>query len=314
MRRILLLSMALLVALAPSIAVAQGPGDDDRDGFTLRIDADFALDAGESAGAVVVIAGDAVIDGSVRDLVVINGNALVTGRVRQQVTVVRGTLTVARSGDVNDVVLVRSEIVREAGSAVRGEVQEKDTAWLYPGAAIVLGLIFVGGAIVIAFVTGLGFARFGGRQLGEAAASMTARPGQSVGFAFAVLAGGPVVAALAIATVIGIPVGVTILLVAVPALLLLGAVVAAAWLGLLILGRLDAKVRPERPLAATLLGLAIMFAVMLVPGLGFLAATLLALWGMGALVYRVVIGAPGASAPVKAPDAVPPPPSPDTAS
>ena len=247
-----------------------------------------------------------VIDGSVRDVLVVNGDLVVNGRVRQQATVIRGTMTVTGPGDVKDVVLVRADLFQEAGSVVRGDVQEEDGAWLYPGAAIFLGLVFIGGAIVITLVAGVTFAAFGGRPLGEAAASMTSKPGQSIGFAAAVVLGAPVLAAIAIATVIGIPVGLSILLVAVPALLLLGAVVSAAWLGLVILGRLDAAKRPERPIAPTLLGLVIMLAVMLLPGLGFLAVSLFSLWGTGALVYRIVTGAPATPSPDAGAGAAPP--------
>ncbi|MGD9934458.1 MAG: hypothetical protein AB7T37_12165 [Dehalococcoidia bacterium] len=306
MRRIVLVFAVLLTSLMPSVALAQDPDDGATDGFTLRIDGDYTLAAGETADTVVVIAGDAVISGSARDVVVINGDLLVNGRIRQQATVVRGTMTVAGSGDVSDVVLVRSDIVREAGSVVRGEVQEEDGAWLYPGAAIFLGLIFIGGAIVITLVAGVAFAAFGGRQLGEAAASMTSKPGQSIGFAAAVIVGAPVVAVIAVATVIGIPVGLTILLVAIPALLLLGAIVAATWLGLLILGRLDSAKRPERPFAPTLLGLVVMLAVMMLPGLGFVGVSLFSLWGMGALVYRIVTGSPTAILPETRVDPTPP--------
>ena len=307
MHRIFLVFVVLLTSLLPSVALAQSPDDSETDGFTLRIDGDYTLAAGETADTVVVIAGDAVIDGSARDVFVINGDLLVNGRVRQQATVIRGTLTVAGSGDVRDVVLVRSDIVRDAGSVVRGEVQEEDGAWLFPGAAIFLGLVFIGGAIVITLVAGVAFAAFGGRQLGDAAAAMTSKPGQSIGFAAAVIVGAPVLAAIAIATVIGIPVGLTILLVAIPALVLLGAIVAATWLGLLILGRLDSEKRPERPFAPTLLGLVIMLAVMLVPGLGFVAVSLFSLWGMGALVYRIVTGSPAVNSPGT--NAEPPPPA-----
>ncbi len=122
---------------------------------------------------------------------------------------------------------------------------------------------------------------------------------------------GPIVAALALATVIGIPVGLTVLFVVLPMLLLLGAVVSATWLGLLILGRQDEEKRPARPIAAAVLGLAIMLAVMLVPALGFFAMALFALWGMGALTYRIITGAPPAPVPaaaVEIPSPAPPEP------
>lgn len=311
MRRIMLALAVLVTALVPSTALAQAPGEDRRDGFTLRIDGDYTLARGETAGTVVVISGDAFIDGSARDVVVMNGDLVVNGRVRQDATVIRGGMTVAATGDVNHVVLIRSDLAREPGAVVRGDIEEEDGAWLYPGAAIFLGLIFVGGAIVITLIAGVTFAAFGGRQLGEAAAAMSSKPGQSIGFAAAVLIGGPVLATIAVATVIGIPAGLMLLLVVLPTLLLLGAVVAATWLGLLILGSLDASKRPRRPFAPALLGIVIILAVMLVPGLGFLAVSLFSLWGTGALVYRIVTGpAEPADTGADGTPAQPPPPEP----
>jgi hypothetical protein len=90
------------------------------------------------------------------------------------------------------------------------------------------------------------------------------------------------------ATVVGIPLGLALLLVALPVLGLLGAVVAAAWIGFMILERGDLATRPEHPFGAALLGVAILTALMILPGIGFLAVALMSIWGMGALVLRVV--------------------------
>jgi len=95
--------------------------------------------------------------------------------------------------------------------------------------------------------------------------------------------------------VVGIPLGLGMLLFGLPLLGLLGAVVAATWIGFMILGRGDTGARSERPFAPALLGVAILTAVMILPGIGLVAVVLFSVWGMGALVYRAV--RPGAAPP-----------------
>ena len=66
--------------LLPAIASADDGKEDN--GLTLRVTGDVTVAKGETVGAVVVIDGNATIDGTVTDsLTVINGTAIVTGTV-----------------------------------------------------------------------------------------------------------------------------------------------------------------------------------------------------------------------------------------
>lgn len=281
-------ALAATCALAPSGASAQGPGVTG--GTVFRFDGDYLVAERASLELLVVWGGDATVIGTVERLVVINGDAHVAGEVTDHVTVVRGTLDLSNTAVIDDVLLVRSDLRRMQGSVVRGDI-DRQGAWLWPGAAILLGVIFIFAAIAAGLIAAAAFAAFGGRQLGEAAAGMTGRPGHAVGLGIATAILGPLVAALFFATVIGIPVGLFILLVLLPVLGLLGAIVAATWIGLMILGRAEPARRGNRPFGPAFLGLAILAAILFVPGIGFAAVVLLSVWGMGALVDRMLRGA-----------------------
>jgi hypothetical protein len=150
---------------------------------------------------------------------------------------------------------------------------------------------------VAAWVAGFGFAAVAGRQLEEAAASLTARPGQTILAAFIVAIGLPVLAVIAMVTVIGLPLGLGMLTFLLPALAFLGYIVAGAWLGRLVLGR--AGRATHHPYLEVFLGLLILQVVVFVPFLGLGALVLLSLWGTGGLAYlawRAVRSQPAARA------------------
>jgi hypothetical protein len=290
MRIAAVLAVAALLALVPASALAQAPAASNG-GLVVRIDGDYTVAQGASVDRLVVINGDATIAGRAKTVVVINGDARVSGEVTNHITVVRGTLDLRDTAVVEDVLLIRSDLDRASGAVVRGDI-DRQGVWVWPGLAILLGLIFIFGSLFIAVAAALVFASFGGRQLVDAALGMTARPGQSIGYGIGVAILGPVAGALLVGTVIGIPVGLIVLLIFLPMLGLLGAVTAATWLGLLILNRGRGGERPARPIAASLLGLALLTAMLLLPAVGFLAVVLLSIWGTGALVDRAFRGTP----------------------
>src|SRR5687767_4465317 len=83
--------IAMFVAWVSAVAHAQTPGD--REGVTLRIRGDITIGEGEIEGVVVVIDGNATVDGTVTEaLIVIKGNATVRGRVDGRIVVIDGTL------------------------------------------------------------------------------------------------------------------------------------------------------------------------------------------------------------------------------
>lgn len=107
----------------------------------------------------------------------------------------------------------------------------------------------------------------------------------------------PILAILAMVTIVGIPAGLGLLIVVWPLVAFVGYVVAAIWLGEWLLGRRDGSVAAERPYAAATVGLLVAFVIGLVP---FVSAVL-SILGLGAVVlaaWRTLRGTPVAPQPV----------------
>lgn len=285
-RAFVLVAAAAIAGLIPGVASAgQETGDGDSDDIVIRIDGDYRLPSGESVGTAIVISGDADIDGAVRDaLIVIDGVATIRGRVNGDITVISGDLRLAAGAVVNDVLLIRSDLEREPGSTIAGDVTRRSRL-LFPGAAVVLGILAWLGVTVMAILAGLLFAAVGGRQLSSAAASLVESPGQTILGAVVVVVGIPVAAVAAFVTLLGFVAGLGLLLFLLPALLFLGYLVAGAWLGSLITRQRNQPGDPVHPYAEVAAGVALLQVALFIPGLGVLAATLLSMWGAGGLAY-----------------------------
>jgi hypothetical protein len=151
------------------------------------------------------------------------------------------------------------------------------------------------------------FAAVAPRQLRDAATLLTADPGYAILAAVVVWIGGPILAAIALATVAGLPLGIGIIF-ALPALLFLGYIVAGARIGIAIVGPRDSEGAPGRGrlIGAALLGVLILQLILLIPIAGLIIGLLAGLYGSGALallLWRAIRGAggtPRATAPAPA--------------
>ena len=297
------------LALLPLVAFAE---DGDKRGLILRVDGDFTLARAESVGTVVVINGDAQVEGTVRDaLVVIEGTATVNGTVEGSVTVINGTLYLAAGSSVKDVNLIRSDLNRDERATVTGDVHKRENV-AFRGAWLLFSAFFWVGTTLAVVVVGLAFAAVGGRQLLASARALTGSAGTTVLAALALWIGGPIVGVLAFVTVVGIPLGLGILLFVLPALWLLGYVVAGTRLGGAITG-MAGRTPAEHPYAAAALGLVLLQLVLLIPGIGWLVVGLAGLWGSGALLllaWRAARGAPPEDVAAAGPEAAGPPAAP----
>ncbi len=275
--RLALFALVACTALLPAVASADSG---DQGGFALRVRGTFTLAPDESVGSVIVVKGDANIAGTVRDrLVVINGNADIAGRVDGGVTVIKGTVTLEGGSHVNRVTIVRGTVNRQSGSVVEHGINRRGFGFFRGG----LLWLFWLGMTLAAVVAGLAFAAVGGRQLSRAANALTGELAYSILGAVAVWIGLPVLAVVALLTVVGIPLGLALLLAVLPLLWLLGFVATGTRLGAALLS-LGGSARPlDHPYAATALGVIVLQIVLLVPIAGWAVAVLAGLWGSGAL-------------------------------
>ncbi len=284
----LLLALAMLVALVPLTALAQGNDDEgDEDGLLLRINGTVSLPEGDIVNVAVAINSDITVLGTIRDaLIVIEGDAVVSGVVEGEITVVNGTLTLEPGSTVNDVSLVRSELVEEPGSTITGEV-DRTTRWVFwsTGAAILFGIAFWLAMTISLVLAGLLFAAIGGRQLKLASALMTGAPGPSILSGVIASIALPLVAVVAIATLIGIPFGLGILLVLIPSIVFLGYIVAANWFGTLLLNRAMPDNGSIHPYAQVTVGIILLQFLLLIPGVAPVVFLVAGIWGGRALIW-----------------------------
>jgi hypothetical protein len=238
--------------------------------------------AAEQADAVIVISGDASVAGTVNTLLVIDGTATVNGATLEEVVVFNGTVNLDAGTTVSgDVSQFGSQVNRADGAEIGGVV--KDLAGDVAAFGIFIGLaalaLWIGFGIAT-LLLGLLVAGLAARQTRTATALISREPGKTVLVGLLALVVPPILAVMAMATIIGIPAGFGLLVVVWPAVAFIGYIVAAIWLGEWLLGRRDGAVRAERPYGAATVGLLVAFVIGLVP----LVTAILSIFGLGAVV------------------------------
>ena len=284
MKRIipLLAAIALLAGLAGSaIAADEALPISGRVIFVAGGDVD--IPAGEQADAVVVIGGNARIDGTVNALVVIDGTATTRGATLETLAVINGSAELAAGTTVlGDVHRLGSTITRADGVEISGSIRDLsgDIAafGLFIGAAAIILWIGFGLATLL---VGLLVAGLAARQVRTATALISRETGTTILVGLLAIVVPPVAAVLLMVTVIGIPAGIGLLVVLWPAVAFIGYIVAAIWLGEWLLGRRSPEApQAARPYAAAAIGLGVGFVIGLVP---FVTA-ILSILGLGAVV------------------------------
>ena len=287
MKRIVIVLAGIVLALglaAPVLAAdpkhADGP-------VLLAFNGDLTVPAGDQADFVLVAGGTATVSGDVTTIVVLDGDAVLTGATAESVFVTRGTVTVDAASTVSgDIRTLDSTVTVDPAASVGGAVSSLD-ADLVAATAILapIALLFALGFVLVTLVAGLGLAALGARQVRAAEHLISHEPGQTLLVGLAGLIVVPLVAILAMMTILGLPLGLAIMFMVWPAAAYLGYLVAGIWIGEWILHRGDRPV-PERPYLAAVVGLLILQIVSIVPFVGAIAS----LFGFGAvllLAWRV---------------------------
>lgn len=272
-RPLWLLALGLLLSLAiPAGAPAQA---DAKPKDRVVITGPVVVDRGDTAGDVVVVDGDVLVRGTVKgDLVVVNGEVTLRGRVTGNVVAVADKVIIGSRGRVDgDLRYGDNKPVGATSDKVGGKVKRFDPQAIASpiGAGIVLGVWLA--VTVSIFLLGLILL-----LLAPRAADAVARSGIGksllVGLlAFILL---PIIAGIALVTVIGIPLGFVLLLLLVPLYAI--SYVTGAWA----VGRRILKPDKARILSF-LVGLLIVRLLALIPIAGGLITFLVTLLGLGAL-------------------------------
>ena len=316
MKRIIGAAAGLLFALllmVPAVAAAD-PSLSYTGRVLIQTEGDVTIPAGDQYDAVVVINGDATIEGAVNTVVVVDGTLVMTGALAETVVAIRTPVTLGPGTVVrNDLFKLDALVTKVGDGNVAGEI--RDIGSQLAGVGFVLAplllLLFIGFAIA-AVAAGLLVAALGARQVRAAEALISHRPIETfVAGIVGVIAPVFLLVGLFI-SVVGIPLALAILFVVWPLVGLLGYIVAGIWIGDLVLGRLDPGTVRARPYLASVVGLVVLTVLAIFPP----APVIASLFGYGAVLFLAWRtfrghGIAGASVPTAAP--VPPAPTAPTA-
>jgi hypothetical protein len=312
MRRIAALFgvVLLLVAIGAPVALAADESLPHSGRVLMAFNGDVAVPAGEQADVVLVVQGDAHIAGTVNTLTIIDGSAAVHGATVENIVVISGTLALEEGTEVlGNVRSIESTVTQAEGVTIAGDIKGIDAELIALGAFLGPAmLLFAIGLFLASIAAGLLLAAVGARQVRATERLIAAEPLKVFGVGLLGAIGIPILAIVAIVTVVGAPLGLGILLGFLPLLAFVGFLVAAIFLGEELLGtRKDPAV--ARPYRGALLGIFILQALGIVPVIGGLVTGVASLFGFGAillLAWRVLrsTGTGETAAPQGAPMAI----------
>ena len=276
MRRVAL--ALLILGLAPASAAGQTANGSER-GDRVVITGPVSIDRGESVDDVVVIDGPVSVAGRVRgDLVVVSGRLAISGTVDGDVVAVAERATLAPGARIGGDLVYGDERPRVPGDAtVEGDVKRvnfddvADPAGFFGAAALWIAVS------VSALVLGLVLLWLAPRALEAAFAAASTSLGSTIGWGLLLFFGLPILAVIALVTLVGIPFGVALLLALLP-LYAIGYTTSAWLLGRRLVGP------PRGRVLAFLAGLAILRVLAIIPILGGIVWWAATVVGLGALI------------------------------
>jgi hypothetical protein len=292
MRKLTALLVLLVMALAVAApALAAEPVSTSDGTVMVVVEGDATLPAGQQAGVVVVVQGDALIDGAAQQVTVIGGTARIAGTVSQLVIVDGRAELLAGSTVTGDVLQFNSQVSRADGATVGGAVRPLADSLagfgLFMGVAMVL--LWIGTALVL-LVAAVLLAAFAARQVRAAEAVISREPVKAALAGLAMIVLPPLLVVGLALTIVGLPMAMTLLLMIWPTLAFVGYLVGAIWIGEWLLTRAG---RPagERPYLAAVIGMVIAGALTLIPLVGFV----ISIFGLGGVTvagWRTLFGGP----------------------
>lgn len=276
-------AVLLLFVVAVPAALAADPVTDDRT-VLIAFEGDMTVADGEEVAAVIVTRGTATIRGDVNAVVVLDGRAVLEGARVESVVAVNGTVTLdPTSVVVGDVRTLNSNVERATGAVVEGEVKGLETDLVTLGWVLAPAFfLFMLGLALATIVAGLALGALATRQVRDMERLISDEPGPVLLAGFLGLFLIPLVAALAIVTIVGAPIGIALLIVVWPAAAYIGYLVAGIWIGDWLLARFRGSDPAGRPYAAAVVGLIVLMIVGFIPLVGAVAS----LFGFGAVILH----------------------------
>ncbi|MGD9712958.1 MAG: hypothetical protein AB7V46_12935 [Thermomicrobiales bacterium] len=284
MQRILMAVVAAVIAMlvVAGAAVAQGTESNDDDSFIFRVNGDTTIAAGESVNAGLIVNGDVTVDGTVTDtLIVVNGTATINGVVGSELVVVSGDLVLNAGSEVDDVMLVSSNLTQDPAAVVTGEIEEQDNDFSLGRGLAIFSVVWWIGLVILGVVAAIIFAWLGRAQLFGSVETLRSSFVPSLITAIVLFIALPLIAAVIVFTLVGAPLGLSILFALLPVLLLIGWIVLGTWIASYII-KSDSQ---AAAIGTAALGAVILALISLIPFVAIIVL-LAAMLGAGAVVYR----------------------------
>jgi len=301
-----LAAAALVLGIAAPAALAASPGFDRTDSVLMAFNGDITVADGQTVDAVVVTGGTATIHGDVQTLFVVDGKAVLEGAQVHTVATIGGTLTIDAATTVTgDVRTLNTTVTQDPAATIGGTVRTLDT-----DVAAAIGVLapaiflFMLGVGLVTLVAALALAALGAKQVRTAEVLISKEPVETFLFGLAGLILVPVVAILAMFTVIGAPLGLAILFMVWPAAAFFGYLITAIWIGEMLLNRGVVPGPADRPYMAAVVGILVLWLISFVPFVGAIAS----LFGFGAVLLFAwrTLRRPSSAQPVVSPPATQP--------
>ena len=288
---------ALLVGLIFAAPAAAQTAQQDQGKSLVVLSGDALVPAGATVDTVVAFDGAVEVDGHVTGTVVaFNGPVTIDGTVVQDVVVFNGVLRVGSGAHVGGSVYADDRVI-DPRAQVSGTVNElASSAWI--PSTFVIGFVVWLAVAVSVLMLGLLLLWLVPRAMDAAAGVATTAVGPAIGWGLAIMVGLPALSVVAMATLVGFPLGFGVLL----GLVLIFAIGQTA--GVWVFGR--TLFRRGSRAQAFLLGWAIVSGIALVPFVGGLVWGAATVYGLGVLT---VAGYRARRAPAE-PAVVPAPPVP----
>jgi hypothetical protein len=280
MRKTMVLAVFLVLVLgfaAPAWAQQGGQASEAFVVLSGRAD----VPEGQQVGDLVVFHGSSTVDGTVDgSLTAFDAPVTISGRVNGDVVVFNGRVELRSGANVTGDVVSQQDPVVASGATIGGTTNRLQTRTNWEGFGWVGRLGWWLAVSVSTLVVGLVLLWLVGRGAARIFEAGRTRIGPSIGLGLLLFFGLPILAIIALVTVVGIPLGLGLL----AALLLIYALgySATAW----ILGRSIVR-RPTGWVVAFLVGWAILRVVALIPILGGLVWFAAVVVGLGALAVAI---------------------------
>jgi cytoskeletal protein CcmA (bactofilin family) len=279
----MLTSRAVCAVIAALVALLLGAAPASAATDHVVITGGAFVPAAQTAGDVVVVDGTTRIAGhATGDVISVSGPIFISGRVDGDVVAVSDRAVLAPTARVGgDLHYGDERPVVARGATVGGKITNEDWADAANGWGWVSSLAWWVAVSVSTLIVGVLLVWLAPAALYAAERAVRERLGATIGWGIAIAIGVPLLAIVALVTLVGIPFGIALLLAAIPVLIV--AYATSAWM----VGWRVLRTRSTSPWAALFAGWGILRVLALIPVVGGIVGLAATVVGLGALAVAL---------------------------